>query len=77
MVAPSCVFTIAYVAKKLRVDVQVIEELSAEMEPENGRLWIIDNDDESAPDVIAFTSNGIAYLDELLDDRRSQFMSDA
>ena len=77
MAVPSCVFTLAYVAKKLRVDVEVIEELSADMEPEDGRLWVIDNDDENAPDVIAFTHEGIEYLDELLDDQRSQFMSDS
>lgn len=75
MAAPSAVFTLAYVAKKLRVDVEVIEELSADMEPEDGRLWVVDSLDENAPDVIAFTSDGIDYLNELLDDRRSQFMS--
>ncbi len=44
------------------------------MAPEDGRLSVIDSLDETAPSVTAFTRDGLDYLDELLDQRRSEFM---
>jgi hypothetical protein len=44
------------------------------MAPEDGRLSIIDSLDETAPSVTAFTREGLDYLQDLLDRRRSEFM---
>lgn len=74
MAAPSIVFTARYVARKLGVDLEVIEELAEQMEPEGGRLSIIDSLDDNADCVTAFTGYGLEYLDELLDQRRLDFM---
>ena len=46
MAAPSYVFTIRRVAMMLGEDEQTPEEIAEEMEPEGGRLGVIDLDDE-------------------------------
>lgn len=74
MAAPSMVFTARYAARKLGVDLEVIEELAEQMEPEDGCLSIIDSLDENADCVTAFTGQGLEYLDELLDQRKLDFM---
>ncbi len=74
MAAPSMVFTARFAASRLGVDIDVIEELAEQMAPEDGRLSVIDSLDETAPSVTAFTRDGLDYLDELLDQRRSEFM---
>ncbi|MEY2932962.1 MAG: hypothetical protein RL033_3711 [Pseudomonadota bacterium] len=74
MAAPSMVFTARYAASKLGVDLEVIEELAEQMEPEDGCLSIIDSLDENADCVKAFTDQGLDYLDELLDQRKLEFM---
>ena len=76
MAAPSMVFTTRYAAKCLGVDIDVIEELADEMAPEDGRLSVIDSLDETAESVTAFTRQGLEYLDDLLDQRRAEFMKD-
>lgn len=53
MAAPSYVFTIARVARMLGEDQAWLEEIALEMEPEDGRLYIRDIDDDVA--VTAFT----------------------
>ena len=74
MAAPSIVFTADYAVQRFRVDLDVIEELAEEMTPELGCLSVIDSTDENARAVTAFTHRGLEYLEDLLDDRRSEFM---
>ena len=74
MAAPSMVFTARFAASRLGVDIEVIEELAEQMEPEDGCLSILDSLDENAASVTGFTRRGLDYLEDLLDDRRSEFM---
>lgn len=76
MAAPSMVFTARFAASRLGVDIEVVEELAEQMEPEDGCLSILDSLDENAESVTAFTRKGLDYLENLLDDRRSRFMQD-
>lgn len=76
MAAPSMVFTARFAASRLGVDIEVVEELAEQMEPEDGCLSILDSLDENAESVTAFTRKGLDYLENLLDDRRSRFMKD-
>ena len=56
MAAPSYVFTIAKVAKMLDEEEALLEEIALDMEPEGGRLYIYDLDDDVQ--VTAFTLRG-------------------
>lgn len=76
MAAPSMVFTARFAAGRLGVDLDVIEELAEQMEPEDGCLSIIDSLDENAASITGFTRKGLDYLEDLLDERRSDFMKD-
>lgn len=76
MTAPSMVFTARYAASRLGVDVDVIEELAGQMAPDDGCLSVVDSFDEMADSVTAFTRQGLEYLEELLDQRRLEFMKD-
>ena len=71
------VFTSRYAASRLRVDLDLIEELAEQMSPEDGCLSIIDSLDETADSVTAFTRRGLDHLDEMLGERRSQLMRDS
>lgn len=77
MAAPSKVFTARFAAKHFGVDLEVIEELAEEMAPEDGCLSVIDSFDDDAESTTAFTRRGLDYLDELLDQRRSDFMQES
>lgn len=74
MAAPSMVFTARFAASRFGVDIEVIEELAEQMEPEDGCLSILDSLDENAPSVTAFTRHGLEYLKDLLDERRSNLL---
>ena len=74
MAAPSMVFTAHFAASRFGVDIEVIEELAEQMEPEDGCLSIIDSLDENAESVTGFTRNGLDYLQGLLDQRLSKSM---
>lgn len=76
MTAPSMVFTAQFAASRLGVDLDVIEELAEQMAPEDGCLSIIDSLDENAASLTGFTRNGLEHLEDLLNDRRSDFMKD-
>ena len=76
MAAPFIVFTAAYAAQRFRVDPDIIEELAEEITPELGCLSVIGSTNENARAVTAFTHRGREYLEDLLDDRRSEFMKD-
>ena len=77
MAAPSMVFTARYAASWLGVDIDVIEDLAEQMAPEDGCLRLVDSLDENAASITAFTRQGLDYLDDLLDQRRSEFMKDS
>ena len=74
MAAPSIAFTADYAAERFRVDLDVIQELPEEMTPELGCLSVIDSTDENARPVTLFTHRGLEYLEDLRDDRRSEFI---
>ena len=74
MAAPSMVFTARYAARHFGVDPEVIEELAEEMAPEDGCLSVVDSLDDNTESTTAFTRRGLDYIDELLDQRRSDFM---
>jgi len=63
MAAPSMVFTARFAASRLNVDIEVIEELAEQMEPEDGCLSIRYSLDENAASVTCFTRKGLDYLE--------------
>ena len=77
MSAPSMVFTARYAASWLGVDSDVVEVLAQEMSPEDGCLNVIESLDDDAVSTTAFTRRGLDHLDELLDQRRSDFMQES
>ncbi|MGO9999126.1 MAG: hypothetical protein ACLPKW_15500 [Acetobacteraceae bacterium] len=68
MAAPSYVFTIRRVAKMLGEDEDLLHEIAMGMAPEDGRLSVLDLDDDAS--TVAFTRFGIDNLKELLADRK-------
>ena len=67
MAAPSYAYTIARVARMLGQDEALLEEIALmNMQPEDGRLSILDLDDDVS--TTAFTARGIEALKELLAD---------
>jgi hypothetical protein len=76
MAALTIVFTADYAAQRFRVDPYVIEELAEEITPELGCLSVIESTNENARAVTAFTHRGLEFLEDLLEDRRSEFMKD-
>ena len=66
MAAPSYVFTIRRVARMLNEDIDRLEEIAMNMEPEDGCMSVLDLDDDVS--IVAFTAQGIEILKELLDD---------
>ena len=65
MAAPSYVFTVGRVPKLLDENQELLEDIGMTMDPEEGRLWILDADDVS---TMAFTDRGLENLKELLAD---------
>ena len=68
MAAISSVFTLAYVAELLGEHPDRIDEISLEMEPEDGFIHVHGCNEEYAP---AFTARGIENLKELIEIHRS------
>lgn len=65
MAAPSHIYTIERAAEILGVTVDLLEELAATMEPEDGRLWLHDHTEDGR---YAFTDFGIKNAAEQLSD---------
>jgi hypothetical protein len=65
MAAPSYVFTIGRIARMLGLDEDRLQDIAADMEPEDGCLHVLDVDNLS---TIAFTAQGIENLKELFTD---------
>ena len=66
MAAPSYVYTIRRVARMLNEDVDRLEEIALNMEPEDGCLSVLDLDDDVS--TTAFTADGVDNLKERLAD---------
>ena len=67
MAAIAHVFTISYVANQLDEDEDWLHELSTDMFPEDGRLWVYGVGDDGVP---AFTKDGIENLRQIIADQR-------
>ena len=67
MAAISAVFTISYVANLLGEDEDWLFELSIDMEPEDGSLWVYGVGEDGVP---AFTQDGIDNLRQIVADKR-------
>jgi hypothetical protein len=61
--APAHAVTISRAAEPLGEDEKLLWNIATDMEPEHGRLWIYDTDDQQ---TVAFTPAGMEYLRELL-----------
>ena len=66
--AISAVFTISYVANLLGEDEDWLLELSIDMFPEDGRLWVYGVGEDG---VTAFTEDGIENLRQIIVDERT------
>lgn len=74
MASPTFAWTARFVAEQLGVEEDSIEEIaSMAMEPEDGRISIIDSNEDDAPSITAFTRDGIDYLRETLRDPSSRY----
>jgi hypothetical protein len=61
------VFTISHVAEMLGEDEAWLREISINMDPEEGCLWVIDVGEDSCP---AFTEYGIECLKQIIIEER-------
>ena len=68
MAAISAVFTIGYVANLLGEDEDWLHELSINMDPEDGCLWVYGVGEDG---VIAFTRDGIDNLRQIIAEERA------
>jgi len=66
--AIASVFTIGYVANLLGEDEDWLHELSIDMFPETGRLWVYGVGEDG---VTAFTEDGIENLRQIITDERT------
>ncbi len=66
MAAITHVFTIQRAAQILNRDKSLLWDLSDQLEPEDGMLWIHDIDDA---EILAFTNEGIEALREMIKDQ--------
>jgi hypothetical protein len=66
--AIASVFTIGYVANLLGEDEDWLHELSIDMFPEDGRLWVYGVGEDG---VTAFTEDGIENLRQIIVDERT------
>jgi hypothetical protein len=64
----TAVFTIDHVAGMLGEDVEWLHELSQDMDPEDGCLWVYGVGEHG---VVAFTKFGIECLQEIISDLRA------
>jgi hypothetical protein len=62
------VFTIARVAEMLGEDEDWLREISTNMDPEEGHLWVIDIGQDQCP---AFTAYGIECLKQIIIEERA------
>jgi len=63
MAAPASAVTISRAAEILGEDEELLWDIATDMEPEHGCLWVYDTNDQQ---TLAFTSDGMDYLREML-----------
>lgn len=68
MAAISAIFTISYVANLLGEDENWLSDLSVDLLPEDGCLWLYGVGEH---DVLAFTDDGIECLYQIVADKRA------
>ncbi len=68
MAAVSSVFTITYIAELLGEDEDWLHELSIDMFPEDGCLYVYSGKDDA---ITAFTEDGIENLKQIIADLRA------
>jgi hypothetical protein len=68
MAAIAHVFTISYVANQLDEDEDWLRELSTDIFPEDGCLWVYGVGEDGVP---AFTKHGIENLRQIIADQRA------
>ena len=68
MAAISIVFTIARVAEMLAEDEEWLREISINMDPEEGCLWVIGIGEDEQP---AFTEYGVECLRQIIIEERA------
>ena len=68
MAAISAVYTISHVAKMLGEDEDWLHDLSIDMFPEDGCLWVYGLGEDGVP---AFTEYGIDCLQQIIADERA------
>jgi hypothetical protein len=68
MAGLSFVFTIARVAEMLAEDEEWLREISTNMDPEEGHLWVIGIGEDQCP---AFTEYGIECLKQIIIEERA------
>jgi hypothetical protein len=66
MAAVSHIFTIRRAAQILGRDEGLLWDMSDQLEPEDGMLWVCDIDEA---EILAFTTEGIDALRELIKDQ--------
>lgn len=66
MAAISHVFTIRRAAQILGRDEGLLRDLSDQLDPEDGMLWVYDIDEAN---ILAFTTDGIDALREIIKDQ--------
>ena len=72
MPAPARAITIRRAAEMLGEDEELLWDMATDMGPEHGRLWIYDTDDQQ---TVAFTSDGMEYLREMLPEYKRSRLS--
>jgi hypothetical protein len=68
LAAIAAVFTIGHVAKMLGEDEEWLWELSIDMDPDDGCLWVYGIGEDG---VTAFTQFGIEVLQQIISDQRA------
>jgi hypothetical protein len=68
MAAISFVFTIARVAEMLGEDEEWLRQISINMDPEEGHLWVIGTGEDQCP---AFTEYGVECLRQIIIEERA------
>ncbi len=68
LAAIAAVFTIGHVAKMLGEDEEWLWQLSIDMDPDDGCLWVYGVDEDG---VAAFTQFGIKVLQQIISDQRA------
>lgn len=74
MAASFMVSTAGYAASQLGLDIDVVQDFAEQMKPEDGCISVFDSFAEDAESVTALTRRGLDYLEELIDQRRSDLM---